>query len=121
MLRFVASYCFVHNNRQSIVKGYLAAINFFHKMFAEWELPMSDRVIAAVGSEIERAHGMSKKKAQVILPLSLSLLSQGRQALVRIEDGGRAMWLGLAVSRYIPSCRASQVWAYTDGKVHLEC
>ena len=78
LLGFMASRCFVHNNRQSTVRGYVAAINF-HEMFAGWELPMSHCMIAAVGKGIDRAHGMSKKKAQVGLPLSWSLLSQGRK------------------------------------------
>ena len=113
----MASRFFVHNNRQSTVGGYLAAMNFFHKMFAGWALPTSHCMIVAVGKGIDRAHGMSKKKAQIRLPLSWSLLSQGRQALVSMEDGGRVMWLGLAVS-YFMLCRASEMWAYADGKVH---
>ena len=36
-----------------------------------------------------------------------------------MEDGGRVMWLGLAVS-YFLLCRASELWAYADGKVHPE-
>ena len=36
-----------------------------------------------------------------------------------MEDGGRVMWLALAVS-YFLSCRASELWAYTDGNVHPE-
>ena len=58
LLGFMASRCFVHSNGQSTVRGYLAAINFFHTMFAGWELPMSHCMIAAVGKGIDRAHGM---------------------------------------------------------------
>ena len=65
LLGFMASRCFVHNNRQYTVRGYLAAINFFDKTFEGWELPMSHRKIAAVGKEIDRAHSMPKKKSQV--------------------------------------------------------
>ena len=62
LLEFMTSRCFVHNNQQSIVRGYLAAINFFHKMFAGWELPLSHCMIVAVGKGIDRAHGMSSKQ-----------------------------------------------------------
>ena len=117
LLRFMASRFFVHINRQSTVGGYSTAMNFFHKMFAGWALPMSHCMIAGLGKGIDRAHGMSKKKAQIRLPLSWSLTSQGRQALVSMEDGGRAMWLGFAVS-YFMLCRAPEMWAYADGKVH---
>ena len=80
---------------------------------------MSHCMITAVGKGIDQAQGLSKKKAQVRLPLSWSLLSQGRRALVNMEDGGRVMWLGLAVS-YLMLCRASELRAYADGKVHPE-
>ena len=80
---------------------------------------MSHCMIAAVGKGIDRAHGMPKKKAQVRLPLSWSLLSQGRQALVSMEDGGRVMWWELAASCFM-LCRASELWAYADGEVHPE-
>ena len=119
LLRFMASRCFVHNNRQSTVRKNLASTKFFHKMFAGWDLPMSNCIIAVVGKGIDRAHGMSKRKAQVRLPLPWLLLSQDREALASMEDGGRVMWLGLAVS-YFSLCRASELRAYADGKVHPE-
>ena len=73
LLGCIAPRSFVHKYRQSTVRGYLAAINFFHKIFAGWELPISHRIITAVGKGIGRAHGMYKKKEQVRLPLSMSL------------------------------------------------
>ena len=36
-----------------------------------------------------------------------------------MEDGGLVMWLGLAVSFFL-LCRASELWAYADDKVHSE-
>ena len=62
VLEFTTSRCFVHNDQHSTVRGYLAAINSFPKMFAEWELPLSHCMIVAVGKAIDRAHGMSTKK-----------------------------------------------------------
>ena len=70
MLGFMASRCFVQNDRQFTVREYLAAINFFHKMLAGRELPISHCMIAPVRKGIDRAHGMSKKKAEVRLPPS---------------------------------------------------
>ena len=54
-------------------------------------MPTLHCMIAAVGKGIDRVHGLSQKKAQVRLPLSWSLLSQGRQALVSMKDGRRVM------------------------------
>ena len=62
LMEFMACRCYVHNNQQSTVRGYLAAIKLFHKMYAGWELPTSHCMIVAVGKGVERAHGMSQKK-----------------------------------------------------------
>ena len=34
LLEFMVSSCFVHNNQQWTVREYLAAIKYFHKMYA---------------------------------------------------------------------------------------
>ena len=86
------------NNKRSTVRGYLAAITLFHKWYAGWELPTSHGMTVAVGKGIDRAHGMSQKKAQVRLPLTWALLSQGKQVVASMVDGGHVMWLGLALS-----------------------
>ena len=62
---------------------------------------MSHCMIAGVGKGIYQAHGMPTKEERVRYPLSWSLLSQGRQTFVSMEDGGRVMWLGLAVSYFL--------------------
>ena len=104
LLEFMASRCFVHNNQQSTVRGYLAATIFFHMMFTGWALPMSHCMIVAVGKGIDRAHVTAKKKKQIRLSLTWALL--GRQVVLSIEGGGYVMWLGLAVySSLVPSIR----------------
>ena len=55
LMELIACRCYVHNNQQSTVRGYLAAIKFFHKMYAGWDLPTSHRMIVAVGKGIDRA------------------------------------------------------------------
>ena len=55
VLEFMACRCFVYNNQRSTVRGYLAAMNYFHKMYAGWESPTSHCLIVAVGKgSIER-------------------------------------------------------------------
>ena len=87
VLEFMACRCFVHNNQQSTVRGYLAAIKYFHKMHAGWELPTSRCMITAVGKGIDRAYGMVPKKAHVRLPLTWSILSQGKRVVNTMVDG----------------------------------
>ena len=46
LLEFMACRLFSFNNQQSTVRGYLAAIKFFHKLYLGWEpphLPLYDR------------------------------------------------------------------------------
>ena len=119
VLEFMACRCFVHNNQQSTVRGYLAAIKYFHKMYAGWELPTSHCMIVAVGKGIDRAHGMTEKRNPRRLPLTWAILSQGERVVTAMVDGGRVMWLGLALS-YFLLCRASELWAYANGQVHPE-
>ena len=101
LLEFMASHCFVHNNPQSTVRGYLAATIVFHKMLAGWQQPTSYCMILAVGRGIDQAHGMSNKKAQVRLPLTWAMLSQGRRVVASMVDGGDVMWLGLAMTYFL--------------------
>ena len=119
VLEIMASRCFVHNNQQSTVRAYLAAIKYCHKMCTGWELPTSHCMIVAVGKGIDRAHGRTTKKSTVWLTLTWSILSQGRRVVTTTVDEGVVMWLGLTLS-YSLLCRASELWAYADGNLHPE-
>ena len=60
-----------------------------------------------------------RTRKQVRLPLTWAMLSQGRRVVASMVDGEDVMWLGLAMS-YFLLCRASELWAYANGQVHLE-
>ena len=47
------------------------------------------------------------------------MLAEARQAVVKMEEGGTIMWVGLAVS-YVFLCRAPELWAYGNGQAHPE-
>ena len=81
LTRFMASRCFVHKNQSGTVRGYLAAIKHFHKMFAGWELPTSHCMIVAVGKGIDRAHGKSEARPKVRKPLTSEMLIAGQEAV----------------------------------------
>ena len=70
LLEFMACRLFLFNNQQSTVRGYLAAIKFFHKLYLGWELTTSHCMIAVAGKEIDRLREMSGKNAQVRLSLT---------------------------------------------------
>ena len=101
----MACRCYVLNYQQSTVTGYLAAIKFFHKMYAGCELPTSRSMIVAGRKGIDRAHASTQKRAEVRLPLTWALLAQGRQEVTSMVEEGKVLWLGLALS-YFSFCRA---------------
>ena len=117
LLEFMACRLFSFNNQQSTVRGYLAAIKFFHKLYLGWELTTSHCMTAAAGKGIGRFRGMSGKNAQVRLPLTWSILAHGYLTVTSSQEGGDVMWLGLALS-YFLLCRASELFAYANGLVH---
>lgn len=120
LLEFMACRLFSFNNQQSTVRGYLAAIKFFHKLYLGWELPTSHCMIVAAGKGIDRIRGASKQTAQVRLPLTWTILASGYLTVTNhCKNGGDVMWLGLALS-YFLLCRASELFAYANGLVHPE-
>lgn len=120
LLEFMAWRLFSFNNQQTTVRGYLAAIKFYHKLYLGWELPTSHCTIVAAGRGIDRLRGMSGKKAPVRLPLTWHMLSHGFPSVTTdAKNGGMVMWIGLALS-YFLLCRASELFAYANGLVHPE-
>lgn len=117
LLEFMTCRLFSFNNQQSTVRGYLAAIKFYHKLCTGWEPPTSHCMITAAGKGIDRIRGMTGKQAQVRLPLTWSMLSQGYHTVASAPDGGKVVWLGLTLS-YFLLCRASELFAYANGLVH---
>ena len=117
LLEFMTCRLFSFNNQQSTVRGYLAAIKFFHKLYLGWELTTSHCMIAAAGKGIDRFRGMSGKNAQVRLPLTWSILAHGYLTVTSSQEGGDVMMLGLALS-YLLLCRASELFEYANGLVH---
>ena len=85
-------------SQQSTVRGYLAAIKFFHKLYLRWELTTSLHMIAAAGKGIDRFRGMSGKNVQVRLPLTWSILAHEYLMVTSSQEGGDVMWLALALS-----------------------
>lgn len=120
LLEFMACRLFSFNNQQTTVRGYLAAIKFFHKLCLGWDLPTTHCTILAAAKGIDRIRASSGTKAQQVrMPLTWSILSHGYHAITQATDGGSVTWLGLALS-YFLLCRASELFAYSNGLVHPE-
>lgn len=97
---FMACRLFSFNNQQSTVRGYLAAIKFFHKLCIAWDLPTTHCTILAAAKGIDRIRGSSGTKApQVRMPLTWSILSHGYHAVTQSADSGMVTWLLSSLSR----------------------
>ena len=117
LLELMACRLFSFNNQQPNVRGYLAAIKFFYKLYLGWVLTTSHYMIAGAGKGIDIFRGVSGKNAQVRLPLTWSILAHGYLTVTSSQKGGDVMWLGLALS-YFLLCRASELFAYANWLVH---
>ena len=93
LVEFMACRMFSLNNQQSTVRGYLAAIKFFHRLYLGWELTTSHCMIAAAEKGIDILRGMSGKNAQVRLPLTWSILAHGYLTVTSSQEGEDVMWL----------------------------
>ena len=69
---------------QCAIPGYLAAINYFHKIFGGWELLASHCMVLAVGKGIDRAHGKSDVRPKVRMPLTWDMLAQGMESVTEV-------------------------------------
>ena len=88
LTKFMALRCFTFKNQSQTVRGYLAAIKYFHKVFGGWELPTSHCMVTTVRKGIVRAHGESEVRPQVRRPLSWDLLTEGRRSVAEVETEG---------------------------------
>ncbi|CAB1119159.1 unnamed protein product [Ectocarpus sp. CCAP 1310/34] len=114
----MASRCLVYKNQSQTVKGYLAAIKYFHKLDAGWELPTSHFRVVAVGKAIDRLHARAETKPLVRQPLTVPMIITGRER-AQTNAFGLVTWMGIALS-YFLLCRASELWAYQNGLVHAD-
>lgn len=118
---FMTSRCLVHANQSGTIRAYLAAIEYFHQMYAGWAL--STKHLPNCGSKYycnRPSTRQSKVEAQSEA-LTFQMLTKGRHMLDRSDEGGNRSCnrMGLALS-YFLLCRASELWAYNHGLVHAD-
>ena len=109
--------CFTFKNQSQAIRGYLAAIEYFHKMYRGWELPTSHGMVVAIGKGIDRAHGKSEVRPKVRKPLTWDLLTKGMKSAAEVDTEEWVVSSGLALSFHL-LCRASEIWACGNRLVH---
>jgi hypothetical protein len=106
-------YCFEErHNSATTVQQKLAALQYFHRTFAERKLPTrDDRLQAALAGMARVAGEMERPRRPRRLPLSWRLLLEGRECegVWAQFKGGQTVWFGLALSFFFLT-RASEIW-----------
>ena len=117
LTEFMALRCFTFKNQSTTIRGYLSAMEYYHKMFWGWELPKDHHMVVAVGKGIDRAHGRSDMRPKVRKPFAWDMLVQGWGIFAKRGHECSVVWMGLALSYHL-LCRAPKIWAYGNGLVH---
>jgi hypothetical protein len=122
VLAFIA-YCYVERgNTKGRIDSNLAAINYFHKVFMDREIPVQSFQVTGAKKGVDQRQGGSRQKQRergvggVRVPFTAHMIKVGRPA----SDAPRKMkvlWCGVALSYHL-LLRASELWAgEKDGKV----
>ena len=113
---FVAYLYFSRGNKLQTVVGRLSAIQYFHKLEGI-ELPLTHYFLRAVKSGLNRESTQKGEGPRIRRPLTWVILRQGHNLISSWGDGGTVLWLSLCIS-YFFLCRASELFAYSNGKIH---
>ena len=114
----VAYLFFARKNKMYTVAGELVAVQYFHRR-AGIERPMRNPYLLQVKSGLARESAIHGEATRTRRPVSWVLLKHGIGLASEWGEGGRVLWLTLAVS-YFFMCRASELYATSNGTVHKE-
>ena len=104
---------FLSQNKMSTVAGKLVAVQYFHRR-AGIELPMRNMYLLQLKSGLARESAIHGEATRTRRPVSWVLLKHGIGLASEWGEGGRVLWLTLAVS-YFFMCRASELYATSNG------
>ena len=107
-MELMAGRCYVHNDQQSTVRRFLAAIKLFTTCMQGAICLLGTAMIVAVGKGDQPFACFNAEKGAGQVALTWANLTQGRQVVTSMVDGGKVMWLGLALS-YFLLCRVSEL------------
>ena len=107
---------FSRGNKASTIGGKLVAVQHFHRRVGI-ELPMKHFIVKLVKAGIARESALTGEPQRIRRPISWVTLKQGLSMVPEWGEGGKVLWIMLAVS-YFYFGRASEMFAYNDGKTH---
>lgn len=102
----------------STIAGKLVAIHYFHRR-AGIELPLKNPYLLQDKAGLARESALHGGGPRIRRPISWVLLKHGIGLVHGWGEGGKVLWLSLAVSCF-SMCRASELFAGSNGRVHKE-
>ncbi|CAB1109183.1 unnamed protein product [Ectocarpus sp. CCAP 1310/34] len=117
LAKYMAYLFFCRGNKMSTIAGKLVAVKYYHKRIGV-DLPMKHHFFRAVKAGLARESTLHTE-SRMRRPISWTILRSGIRTAAAWGEGGRVLWLGLAVS-YFFMCRPSEIFAYGNGKIHKE-
>ena len=117
LIEYVSWYCEAERNLAGTISGKLAAVQYFHRLEAGVELPITPPVLRSALKGIARVHVAAGTPRQVRLPVSWEMLLEGEGLIPSWGAGVKEMWLCLCLSCFLIA-RSDEVFASDSGVVH---
>lgn len=117
LLEFVAWCCADKGNVAPTISGKLAAVQYFHRVDKQLELPAGAPLIKRSLLGVARVHVRAGTKSRSRVPVSWETLLEGQQLTASWGPGGRVLWLCLALSYFLVA-RSDEVFATLSGQCH---
>ena len=99
MAKYMSHLYFSRGNKASTVEGKLVAVQHFHRRVGI-ELPMKHFIIKSVKAGIARESALKGEPQRIRRPMSWVILKQGLSIVPEWGEGGKVMWMMLAVSYF---------------------
>ena len=117
LVAFVAWCCSSKGNVASTISTKLAAVQYFHRVDAQVELPTGAAPVNRALKGVERAHVSAGTTRRVRVPVFWGTIWRGQHLIPALGDGGRVLWLCLATT-YFLMARSEEMFASSAGGVH---
>ena len=114
LLEFVAWCCADKGNVAPTISGKLAAVQYFHRVDKQLELPAGAPLIKRSLLGVARVHVRAGTKSRSRVPVSWETLLEGQQLTASWGPGGRVLWLCLALSYFLVA-RSDEVLPHCRG------
>jgi len=114
---FVAWCLTSQGNQASTISGKLAAVQYFHRAERQLEIPIGAPLVNRALKGVEKTHVGHGTRPRVRLPISWETLLKGQSLILSWGEGGRVLWLCLALSFFLLT-RSEEMFETSAAGIH---